>query len=255
MGLDLLAQPREKDPTDCVHGGGAEGPSKVTAKPGGGARERRWRAGVRPPRRAQPGSGASTAACGLGQTASAPSRALWRADGHCFPRARTNFPTRTNQLPQKKEPGAANSRNQATGRPPRGAHAHSAAAAGACAVTSRLSSQPSNPTAEGEGRACAKAPLWFLAQSSSSSRRVHLLASVVQHWFFSWVWLKNPYPSHILKRETAKERAGVTEATSRGGPQARPAGQVGKGRVQGMGVEGLDALRGGARGRDEGMRR
>lgn len=95
-GLDLLAQRREKDPTDCVHGGGAEGPSKVTANPGRRARERRWRAGVRPPRRAQPGSGASTAACGLRLTASAPSRALWRADGHCFPRARTNFPSRTN---------------------------------------------------------------------------------------------------------------------------------------------------------------
>lgn len=33
-GLDLLAQRREKDPTDCVHGGGAEGPSKATANPG-----------------------------------------------------------------------------------------------------------------------------------------------------------------------------------------------------------------------------
>lgn len=71
--------------------------------------------------------------------------------------------------------GAAGSRNQATGGPPRGAHAHSVAA-GACAVASRPS--PSllvNPTAEWEERACAGASLRFSAQPSGHSRCVHLL--------------------------------------------------------------------------------
>lgn len=70
----------------------------------------------------------------VGPAASAPSRALCGADGHCFPRARSE---RKSASPAERGPGAANSRNQATGRAPRGAHAHSAAAASARAVSSR----------------------------------------------------------------------------------------------------------------------
>lgn len=104
----------------------------------------------RPSMRAQVGSGASTGACEKGLAASAPSRALCGAGGDRFPKARCE---RKSASPAERGPGAASSRNQATGRSPRGAHAHSAATASARAVSSRPS-----PSRRGQRQNARNAP-------------------------------------------------------------------------------------------------
>lgn len=184
---------------DCVasarSGGGAGGEvraggrafPKVRAQPGGGTCGPR--ATGRPPKREPeraaglrrgPGGWGPAAKGPAAATASDPSRVLCGVNEHCFPGA-----TRLRRLTSRAglEPPAAGGRNQATRRPLHGAHAHSP-----CAEAPDAGAVPFRPSPwlrEANGRMGAmrlrQGATGLLGSASSRrSRRVHLLASVVQ---------------------------------------------------------------------------
>lgn len=149
-----------------------------------------------------------------------------RFPGLCFPRAGRRPGADRNELPGQNwnpEPPVVVTRQPASRRevrrrnPPwRPAHARR---------LPPVSSLGGSPTAEWEGRACARAPLRFSAASSSRSWRERPLASVVQDWSFTWVCLKSPNSSPILRQEKTGRKKQRKQDNVSGRSFERPARQ------------------------------
>lgn len=170
---------------ECVHGARAQGPVEVAADPGRMGPGLGGRRGGEPTGRPTPeartgGQWGFDAASGLGAGGACPSQdAVEQTDGHCFARTRCGPKPAS---PAELETGDAIA---VTRQPTGGLRCARALRRGSAHAPSPPARLPAFESNDRIGRTrLRQSTARVLRSAEGSSRQVHLLASVVQDWFF-----------------------------------------------------------------------